>query len=302
VKLQFSGHETFAFRHGWLKKVFDAISKSTISSDQSVFKAEDAIADFGVGKNMVNSMAHWAVASRVISKNKLKVTTLGEAIFTDGGFDPFLDDIGTLWLIHWNIVSDVIPSTTWYFAFHKFSGVTFDKPRLVAAIQDYRTEMEDTKTAQNTISRDVDCFVSTFVMKKNKSGELGEDSLECPLVELSLISETENKGLYEFSIGPKASLPTLIFLHALDEFFDGAEGSSLTLENITYGSGSPGKAFKLDENSVAEYLIEISEASDNDYTWIDTAGVRTLQYKDTGKDIDYLKKYFDQAKAARKAA
>ena len=60
-----SGHETFPLRYGWLKKAFDAVSAAEESGlDRSIFLADDAIARFGVGKNMVASMRHWAVAVR----------------------------------------------------------------------------------------------------------------------------------------------------------------------------------------------------------------------------------------------
>jgi hypothetical protein len=303
VKLQFSGHETFAFRHGWLKKVFAAIADNSAQLDKTVFKAEDAIAKFGVGRNMVNSMGHWAYACDVITQNKMETTEFGKLIFSpEEGYDPFLDDVGTLWLIHWNITSKERPSTTWHFAFHKFSGVAFDKQRLVMAIQDFLNEHDITNTAENTINRDVDCFTNTYAMKKNKSGQLGEDSLECPLVELSLITETENKGMYEFSVGPKDNLPPMIFLYALNRYFENFQEDTLSLENITYGPGSPGRAFKLDENSVAEYLIGITEISDGDFEWIDTAGLRQVQRKNPGDGARYLKVYYENLLASREAA
>ena len=64
---QLSGHETFPLRYGWLKKAFDAVRATEGDGDnRSVFTGEDAIARFGVGKNMVGSMRHWATASGVI--------------------------------------------------------------------------------------------------------------------------------------------------------------------------------------------------------------------------------------------
>ena len=65
---QLSGHETFPLRYGWLKKAFDAV-RDTESEDDNryVFTGPDAIARFGVGKNMGSSMRHWAVAAGVIT-------------------------------------------------------------------------------------------------------------------------------------------------------------------------------------------------------------------------------------------
>jgi len=63
----FSGHETFPLRQTWLKKVFDQkIDGNRIK--KSVFTDEGAIARFGVGKNMVASMRHWALATSLIGE------------------------------------------------------------------------------------------------------------------------------------------------------------------------------------------------------------------------------------------
>ena len=65
---QLSGHETFPIRYGWLKKVFDAVRDTESQDDnRQVFSGPDAIARFGVGKNMVSSMRHWATAARIIA-------------------------------------------------------------------------------------------------------------------------------------------------------------------------------------------------------------------------------------------
>jgi hypothetical protein len=68
-KLQFAGHETFTLRYGWLKKVFDAISvveTGTNSDAAAIFHEDASVANFGVGKNMVQSMRHWAIATGLL--------------------------------------------------------------------------------------------------------------------------------------------------------------------------------------------------------------------------------------------
>ena len=70
---QLSGHETFPLRYGWLKKSFDAVQDTKDEVDnRSVFSGPDAIARFGVGKNMVASMRHWADVSGIIEASSGK--------------------------------------------------------------------------------------------------------------------------------------------------------------------------------------------------------------------------------------
>src|SRR5690606_12847990 len=87
---QLSGHETFPLRYGWLKKAYDAIAVIGDSGDsKSVFLGEDAIARFGVGKNMVASMRHWASAADVITEcqgvHHIRPTVMGHKLFAANG-------------------------------------------------------------------------------------------------------------------------------------------------------------------------------------------------------------------------
>ena len=293
--LQFSGHETFAIRHGWLKKVVDAIETKAEHSSSTVFNSEESIARFGVGRNMVNSMGHWALSCDVISADKQSVTDFGHFLLSnDGGSDPYLEYDASLWLLHWKLTSRMTHSTTWHFAFHRFAGTTFDRQRLATAISDFCREQNFKPKAQKTIEQDVNCFINTYTVKRGKRGEIGEDSLECPLAELGLIYETAEKGVYEFQIGPKHTLPDSVIHYALNDYFAAQEGTTtMSLEQLTFDPSSPGRAFKLDEGSLSELLVGISETSNGGFEWIGTAGLRQVQLvKPCNQPLDLLAPYY----------
>ena len=52
--------------------------------------------------------------------------------------------------------------------------------------------------------------------------------------------------------------------------------SALSFEAIAYGEGSPGRVFKLDEDSVAERLFGLSDLTRGVLSWTDTAGLRQV--------------------------
>ena len=58
----FARHESFHPRHGWLKKAIDGAT-----ADPNIFTQERAIVDLGVGKNMVRSIRHWGLATKVLA-------------------------------------------------------------------------------------------------------------------------------------------------------------------------------------------------------------------------------------------
>jgi len=64
ITAHFSGHETFPLRQMWLKKAYEQAKGGRIL--RTTFTDERAIAAFGVGKNMVASIRHWALACGVM--------------------------------------------------------------------------------------------------------------------------------------------------------------------------------------------------------------------------------------------
>ena len=121
---QLAGHETFPIRYGWLKKAYNAVRETEGQGDNRyVFSGPEAIAQFGVGKNMVASMRHWATVTGIIEDTPdhhgIAVTPLGTLIFGDGGLDPYMEHPATTWLLHWNLCGRDT-KTTWYWAFHYY--------------------------------------------------------------------------------------------------------------------------------------------------------------------------------------
>lgn len=102
-KAVFGRHETFALRYGWLTKGAQALM-----SGEPVFEAENATVLLGVGKNMVSSIRYWLQAARIICKapEGWDLTVVGDKVFGDDGYDPYLEDEATIWLIHWLIASN----------------------------------------------------------------------------------------------------------------------------------------------------------------------------------------------------
>jgi len=273
---QFAGHETFPLRTLWLKKAFEAVKDG---ADRNIFVAADAIVRFGVGKNMAQAMRHWSVATGIIEdvETQCLPSPLGSAIFAnDGGLDPYLEHPATLWLIHLALAGSPEMSTTWYWAFNVFGSLAFDREALTRGLLDIAQERGWKRVAPVTIKRDVDCFIRSYVARSR--GGATEDAIEPILVELGLIRPSPIGDAFEFVRGPKASLPDAVFVIALDRFWRDAHGEAATLsaEAACYGRGSPGRVFKLDEDSVIERMIRIGEITGGALAWSETAGLKQV--------------------------
>lgn len=229
---------------------------------------------------MVASIGHWAVICGLIDSDKRHVTDFGRLLLDDEvGLDPYLEDPATLWLLHWKLTRQLDRASTWHFAFNHFAAATFEKETLAKAVTDFARDFGTPRITFNTLKRDVDCFLNTYVMRRGRKGEISEESLDCPFTELKLIQETPTKGLYAFDIGEKATLPDEIFCYALMEFVatHHQESAVIGFERIAFDPGSPGRCFKLSEDALIGRLERCAEVTDGALAWIDTSGVRQLQ-------------------------
>jgi hypothetical protein len=292
-KPQFSGHETFPLRQLWLKKAFEAVDKRPYFGEapKQIFLDEEAIVDFGVGRNMVSAIRFWAVACNVLeeSGDSYKTTALGKLLFDEyEGLDPYCENISTVWLMHWFLASSPNRTTTWYYLFNHVVQQVFDR-ELVGKLLTNELESINAKISQATLKRDVECCIRSYVPRVNSDSP--EDLSEPLLGELGLIVHN-SKDSFEFRRGSKRSLHDGIFGYALLDYWQRFEsaGSVMAFDRVAHDYGSPGRVFKIDENGIAERLVSIEGLSNGQIQWTEQAGLRQVTLKNNSqKSIDSLK-------------
>ncbi|WP_299537254.1 DUF4007 family protein [uncultured Herbaspirillum sp.] len=279
----FSGHETFPLRQLWLRKAYVQVTSQNATSPKGVFTDADAIERFGVGKNMVSSIRHWALACDVIRssdtvKGEFRVGRIGAFLFGDGGCDPFLEHDATIWLVHWLLAGRAERSATWYVVFNFVQSQSFSLSDVLTLIEEYAAENKIGRCSSMTLRRDVEvCLRSYSALSKAVS----EDSAEPLLSELSLLSFGARDS-YHFNRGPQYSLPDEVFAFALLDFWqrrdknNGGSQSTLSFNAIAHEYGSPGRVFKLDEDSVGDRLSRIFDVTKGALAWTDSAGIRQV--------------------------
>ena len=279
---RFSGHETFPLRYGWLKKSFDAVRGSAPGTDNRwVFNRTNAIARFGVGKNMVGSMRHWAVCARILEEqddpDRIIPTQLGWLLFKDSGLDPYMEHPTTSWLIHWQLAGRPT-KTTWYWTFNHFADLTFEREQLVQSLIRLASDRRWPRAAESTIRKDVSCLVRTYVGHSPDVLASREESLESPLTELGLVRQLGRRDGYQLVRGPKPTLGLGAFFYGVSSFWqDQFENvNTISFESIAFAPGSPGKVFLLDENELVEMMIRLEDATSGLYAWTEAAGLKQL--------------------------
>ena len=191
TKYRFSGHETFPIRYGWIEKMTDFINNNAKDSvfSMDLLKPENTSVDFGLGFNMAKSLKHWVFATNILettSKNTVKYTNAGNIIFGPEGKDKYLENINTIWFLHYKLTSSLSNCTTWAWFFNYFTESRFDKNRLFNDLITFADRSQG-NFSEESLKRDIDCFLRSYTVKQISSEKLIEDGLESPFLELELI-------------------------------------------------------------------------------------------------------------------
>jgi hypothetical protein len=248
-----------------------------------VFSRDDAITTLGVGKNMVRSIRHWCLAAGMLAENRdaggaLQPTELGALLLDDDGLDPYLEDPATLWLLHWQIASNRSRATTWFWTFSHFNEPEFTREAQASALFKWTQTLPGKLVAESSVRRDVEVFLRTYVPSRLSSGNIAEDTLDCPLTDLGLITQPGDGRAYRFQRGSQRRLPDGILLYAVLHFWQSfaPTAETLALHDLARQPGSPGRLFKIDESSLVERLEGIEQATDGKLSYGETAGLRQL--------------------------
>ncbi|BDW98408.1 DUF4007 family protein [Maricaulis maris] len=288
-KPHFSGHETFPLRYGWLKKACDAAARS--DEDADVFNSDEAIAYFGVGRNMVSALKFWGLATGVLSqasaRSAVELSPLGDAIFGKHGCDPYTEHPSTLWALHWNLCSPAT-RTTWHWTLNYLSHPTFEREQVVERIFKLAKQCGWPRVAKGTIKRDVECFLRSYTAKHSS----GDDPLESPFVELGLIQSIGKRDGFRLNVGRKPSLEDGVFAYAVSDFWGrSTEANTINFESLAYEPGSPGRVFRLEEDDLVERLTGLGDTTDGELEWSETAGLKQLTRQraaTAGRALDFL--------------
>ena len=286
IQRTFSGHETFPFRYGWLKKGVDGLQRRS-----DIFSSNDSMVDLGVGKNMVRSIRHWCLATRVLEEGELfpnsrtrqiLPSAFGRALFIEPGWDTYLQDDATLWLLHWQLATNETRSTTWYWAFNHLREQEFSLLDLEQHLNRWAQDNSRTPVSSASLTSDISCFLRTYVATRRGPQSTAEETLDCPLTTLGLISELppdrEREKRYRFNSGAKHSLTAAIFTYALLDCWDNRHTGqkTLSLREITHGEGSPGRVFRLNEDHVLAFLDRLENQTGGNLALKDDGLIRQV--------------------------
>tara|TARA_R110002167_G_scaffold344363_1_gene553708 strand:- start:50762 stop:51685 length:924 start_codon:yes stop_codon:yes gene_type:complete len=292
-KVSFGRHETFALRYSWLSKGFHALS-----NDPSIFESEDATIELGVGKNMVQAIRFWLRACKMMHPTKSEPTRLGHLILDEHtGFDPYLEDEATIWLIHWLLTTNPELATSFYWFFNKFHKPEFTSQELTTALADFVKGSVDEKRrpALTTIKNDSQLLHRMYTQSKGNSRMPLEDALDSPLAMLRLVSQSAGGRSYRSKPESRKELPIGIVGFAVCEILAERELKSIPIEELMYSRGdypAPGATFRLSENDLVLKLEELTNYIPGSFEIRETAGIHQLYQLRELSASEFLSKHY----------
>lgn len=260
----FARHETFHPRYGWFRK-----GVAGAAGRPDIFTRDEAPVELGVGKNMVRAIRFWGKAAKVLTdaanpaRPRMPLTAptyRGLALFDDAvGLDAYLELPGSLWLLHWWMLSPPCLLSVWWLAFNQFDPVEFSDEELFSSVLEaFARSPKWELPVATSIKKDVDCLLRMYAPHVTGRFAL-DDLLDCPFRELGLLEPVwDDRKRFRFVLGAKPTLPAAVVAYACLDFLAVTEPNARTstLSRLVHTPGSPGRAFKLTEEALGAALEE----------------------------------------------
>lgn len=289
-KISFSGHESFICKQFWLKKVFD------FANGKVNFNDETAVVSLGVGKNMVSSLRYWGRAFGILDE-KDQPTNIAQYLFAKTGKDPYLEDYGTIWLLHYHLVK-TNRASIYNLVFNDFrkERIDFTKDQLHTFLKRKSEDFTPESYNQNTVNTDINVFLRNYIKPNKDEGKIDiEDDFAGVLIDLDLIKHYKQRtddgivSWYKMEGQDRIDLPYQVVLYAILDNY--GSQLSISFRDLQVGANSPAMVFGLTAEGLYNKLLLISRHF-NQITYTETAGNQLLQIKSPLRPHDILNEYY----------
>lgn len=289
--MKFRAHETFFLRKGWLNKGMKYVDRKP---NIFVDKDENPMDVLGIGSNMVKSLRYWLQAVGLTEeprtgKRVQTFTELGKRVYKH---DRYIEEIGTLQLLHYKLASNFTEATAWYYFFNEFNMSEFTKEDFVTSIQNYvMMSSEENSVAIRSLNDDFSCIINTYLprYKSNPNKISAENNIECPFGELGFIDiMNKEKRIYKKSIpSAKSFNPWIIFAIISEE----AKGrTEISLNELLTAKCNIGRIFNLDAITMLDILYKVEKLEA--LKIIRTAGLDIVRLEKSHTFIECVDEYY----------
>ncbi|MCC8195208.1 MAG: DUF4007 family protein [Ruminococcus sp.] len=258
MAMKFRAHDTFFIRKGWLSKGMKYVEKKP---DVFVSKDENPMDVLGIGANMVKALRYWLqvvglTQEPTAGKRIQSFTDLGKSVFAN---DRYIEELGTLYLLHYRLASNREEATAWYFFFNEFNVTEFSRNDFVDSLQRHICMEDDGEdVAIRSLNDDFNCIISTYLPrnKSNASRIEPENNIDCPFGELGLVDIlSKDKKTYRKGIPVANTINPWVALAVIVEQAKGVK--EISLNELLTAPCNIGKTFNLDAITMLDVLYQV---------------------------------------------
>ena len=276
-RYSFSGHESFQCKSLWLKKGYDYLT------DGHSFNDIDAVAKLGVGKNMVASIRFWLRAFSLTKSDELQ--PISAYIFDSvKGVDPYTEDLNTLWLLHFLLVSSEVASLyNLLFIDYQREKKEFRKTDLQSFIKRKCSVPEQRNVYnENTVRKDIGVLLKNYVAPSDLK------SIEDFSALLITLGSIVSKGhdVYSFKTHEKKDIAQEIVLFALIRM----KGEDRTVSFDILQKLS--LIFGLPMTILIEIIRDLETTFPDTLVFTDNSGIKNVQFIREINVFDALNHYY----------
>lgn len=292
--MRFRAHDTFFIRKGWLYK-----GMKNVLLDPAVFMGTNGnpMDILGIGANMVKAMRYWLQAvgltvEPAAGRRTQVLTPFGEIVFER---DRYIEEMGTLWLLHYKLASkkddeeDI--ATAWRFFFNEFKLTEFTRDDFVVQLNSY-IRLNDNEVSERSLDDDFNCIINTYVprIKSNPEKIQPESNIDCPLGELGLIDIVNKKEkIYKKCTPKKDTLHPLILLAVI---LDNANNErEIKISTIQNDANNAGMIYNLDIITLINLLNKIELLGY--IKVVRTAGLDVVKIETDLNFLDCVEEYYN---------
>jgi hypothetical protein len=284
-KFVFSGHESFQCRQLWLKKGYDYIKSGKSFND------DDAVVQLGVGKNMVASIRFWMKAFGLVTQDD-KTTPFAEKLLAPDGWDPYLEDEASLWLLHYQLVKTGVAST-YSLVFNELrrEKIEFTRENYISFVKRKAESTGEFQANEKTLHDDFNVLIKMYLRSDSQIKDR-EDSFSGILTELDLIKSFSRgkDDYYVLENTDKAEIPDDVVLFAIldNDNFD----LSVSLSSLEQDPDSVGSVFALSKTGLLNKIESLASKASNKMVFNDHAGIKELQFREKIAALKVLDRYY----------
>lgn len=275
----FSGHESFYCKSLWLKKGYDYLMNEKSFSDI------DSVAELGVGKNMVASIRFWLKSFGLTIADV--PTQIANYLFNnESGKDAFTEDVNTLWLLHYHLISSNIASIySLLFLEFQREKKEFDRDNLHSFIK-RKCSVPEQKNVynENSIKKDIQVLLRNYVSPTDlKSIE----DFSALLLPLGLIKQRGNDTYY-FNETSEQDIDKYIILYSILD----RKGNDKTVSFDVILELS--LLFCIPITKFISIVKQIESEYNGSIVYTDNSGIKNIHFIDDIDKFEVLDKYYSK--------